>query len=81
MAIDNILIVGIIIGLTEIVKKLFVNRTQLIPITAIIIGLLVTYLGSSITGLNTWQEIILIGLVNGLTSIGLYSGVSNTVNG
>lgn len=80
MTIDNFVIMAIIIGLTEVVKRFLVEDSKYIPVIAIVIGLVITYISSSILNLTTWQEILLIGLVNGLSSIGLYSGVSNTIN-
>lgn len=80
MTIDNFVIMAIIIGLTEVVKKFIVEDSKYIPVIAIVIGLVITYISSSFLNVTTWQEILLIGLVNGLSSIGLYSGVSNTIN-
>ena len=79
MAIDNFICVGIITGLTQLVKTYIPSKY--VPLTAIIIAVIITSIYGSMGFLATWQEWFLIGLLNGLSAIGLYSGVKNTIDG
>jgi len=67
----------IVVGLTSVVKPL-VNE-KLVPLSALIIGVVIAYLGSLLVGGIGWSGIVLGGLVLGLSASGLYSGAKATV--
>ena len=68
-------LVAIIVGLNEIIKKLGVNE-KFIPVVSLVLGLGAGYLvGTDV------KEIIVLGLMMGLSACGLYSGTKNVVQG
>lgn len=66
----NILIVPLIIGLLEVIKKAEVVNTKYIPLISILIG---GILGVTVNGLNT--NGVLLGITYGLSAVGLYTSV------
>lgn len=66
----NILIVPLIIGLLEVIKKADVVNTKYIPLISILIG---GILGVTVNGINT--NGILLGITYGLSATGLYTSV------
>ncbi|MFL8969300.1 hypothetical protein ACKA04_04425 [Helcococcus kunzii] len=73
MEITIILLAGIVVGITEIVKQTDINK-KVIPFIALAIGILITFIGGDLINIVGWQAKVLTGLVLGLTAMGLYSG-------
>lgn len=71
--VDAILI-PITVGLVEAIKRFGVGE-RFLPSVAILIGLLISYINTPVIG----SEMILSGLVYGLSAVGLFSGVKNTI--
>lgn len=69
------IITAIIVGLIQIIKGLGINK-KWSPIIAIILG--VIFVG--IMGYN-WSHILFMGIIAGLSAVGLYSGAKNTKEG
>lgn len=69
-------IIPIIVGLTRIAKGLGLKNRYL-PLISLLLGILIglVYYGEEI------RKGILIGAYLGLSAVGLYSGVKNTLNG
>ena len=76
MALETGVLAAIILGLCEIAKKLGLS-TKYVPLLAIVLGILFSW----IAGWQGVSEIILGGIVAGLTAVGLYSGPKNVVEG
>ena len=76
MTIETGVIIAIIIGLVAVAKKLGLE-SKFAPVLALILGvginLVVKYLGAE-TG-----ELVIGGIIAGLTACGLYSGVKATI--
>lgn len=70
---ETISTIAIVIGLTEVVKKLGLP-VKLVPVFALVLGMGISML---VGGVNTTS--ILAGLVLGLTSQGLYAGTKATL--
>ena len=63
---------GVVIGLTEVVKRLGINE-KLLPVVALIFGEVFTLSTVGLTQTGVWTGIIL-----GLASSGLWSSVKHT---
>ena len=72
--------VGLVIGLTELIKKLGLNP-KYAPLIALAWGIIISFTANSIFGAIGITGIILRGLVLGLTASGLWSGTKATVLG
>jgi len=70
-------IAAITLGLVQVVKQLGLPA-KLTPLVALIFGLGLSALTVSITNLS-WPLVVICGLIAGLTAVGAYSGVKNTV--
>lgn len=64
----------LVLGLTEVIKIAGLSK-KLIPLVALVVGVGISFLGSDIGT----QAIVVRGLVMGLTAVGLFSGVKNTI--
>lgn len=73
MQITNIIIISILIGINEIEKQFIVDK-KYIPLFSLFMGIIITLLAYGYSANN-----IIIGIINGLSSCGLYSGVKNTM--
>ena len=73
---ELVLLAGLCVGLVQAVKKTNRINERYIPIVAIIIGLCLSLL---MTG--TIQEIIVNGLIIGLSSVGLYDTGKKSILG
>lgn len=73
MQITNIIIISILTGINEIEKQFIVDK-KYIPLFSLFMGIIITLLAY---GVNTNN--VIIGIINGLSSCGLYSGVKNTM--
>lgn len=78
------IIVALTIGLVEAIKKSFpVLPSNFMPVIAIVIGICLSICarGAGIpefVGMNIWY-LVLLGIAIGLSSVGLFSGVKNTI--
>jgi len=76
MALELGFLAAIVLGLVEVVKRCGMP-TKFVPLLAVIIGI-----GLSILILvGGWGEMIISGIVIGLTAVGLFSGASNVYKG
>ena len=73
MQIKNIIIISILTGINEIEKQFIVDK-KYIPLFSLFMGIIITLLAYGYSANN-----IIIGIINGLSSCGLYSGVKNTM--
>lgn len=69
-------IVGIIVGMNEVFKKLGMNE-KYAPLTAVVMGVSASVV-ASLFGDQKIVVAIFVGLAIGLTSVGLLAGVKNT---
>lgn len=67
----NILVIPVIIGLVEVVKRLGLN-TRFLPLVAVVLGVVSFYLG--------YAESVLNGVIFGLTAVGLFESVRTSVD-
>ena len=72
---DVTVVIAVIVGLSELVKRIGVNP-KFIPIVNIIIGILA---GIVYTNPGDFKAGIFTGIVMGLSASGLYSGTKNMV--
>jgi uncharacterized membrane protein HdeD (DUF308 family) len=77
MLVELSIVVAVIMGLSEIVKRVGLN-SKFIPIVNLVFGIVggIVYLYPNDTKLAVFY-----GIVAGLTASGLYSGTKNTVEG
>ncbi len=68
--------IAIIMGLVQLSKGLGIKE-KYCPLLAVILGLLIS-LGYHFFNQNTWYEALIVGLVLGLSAVGLYSGTRET---
>lgn len=73
MQITNIIIISILTGINEIEKQFIVDK-KYIPLFSLVMGIIITLLAYGVNINN-----VIIGIINGLSSCGLYSGVKNTM--
>lgn len=79
MEITLIVISGIVVGVTQLIKQLNVNiKLVLCATIAIAIGL--TFIAAPLLNLNDWRETLITGIVVGLQAMGLYSGGKAVIN-
>ncbi len=76
--IELAIIVAIVVGLTEVIKKLGI-QDRWIPLIAIVTGIAVNYL-SAIVGVET-SQVILGGLIAGLMAVGAWEVGKHSVLG
>ncbi len=75
--IETTILVALIIGITEVIKRATGLKKRYVPAMAIGVGLVIAFIGNYLTGLI--GVTILQGLIAGLLSVGLFSGVKNTL--
>ncbi len=75
--IETTILVALIVGITEVIKRATGLEKKYIPAIAIGIGLVIAFIGNYLTGLVGIT--IIQGLTAGLLSVGLFSGVKNTL--
>ena len=68
------ILVALIIGITEVIKRIGLEA-RWCPLLAIILGIGLNFIGKVI-GAEA-GELVIGGLIAGLTSVGLFSGVKN----
>ena len=66
------ILVGLIIGISQILKTTWVN-SRWIPLITLVLGVGGSYLFSGVTNVST-----IVGLLAGLSSMGLFTGVRAT---
>lgn len=64
------------IGLVKVARKLGLPK-KISPVVALVFGELLSFLSTSITGITDTFALGVIGIIIGLTSVGLYSSVKN----
>ena len=69
------IIIAIIVGLTEVLKRLFKLNKRYVPALAVALGLAIML----ISGFGNYGYVILTGIIYGLSAVGLFSGVKNTI--
>lgn len=62
--------VAVTMGLVEVVKRMEIVSTRFLPLIAVVLGIVSFYVGTSTS--------VLMGVVTGLTAVGLFSGVRAT---
>jgi len=72
--------VPVIIALIQVLKKTFGLNKKFAPIAAIILGQAFAFAAAYYGGTVEYEAAIM-GLVSGLSAVGLYSGVKNTKEG
>lgn len=73
----TLVLVPILIGVLQVVKKSDLFNSKFIPIVSLVLGVL---LGIVFTGFNI-KDGIIAGLFIGLSAVGLYSGTTSVVKG
>lgn len=73
----TLILVPILIGVLEVIKRSEIINSKSIPIVSLILGVL---LGIVFSGFDI-KDGILAGLFIGLSAVGLYSGTINVVDG
>jgi len=71
-------IVGIVIGLVQAIKKTNIIADRFIPLVSVIIGLLITFVSNITGGQVEWVQY---GLMFGLMAAGLFDVGNKTVLG
>lgn len=66
----------LVVGLVEAVRRMVPMETRNLPAAALVIGVALAILTK---GTATWEQAVLSGVITGLMSCGLYSGVKATV--
>lgn len=79
IVIDFSLLLGVTIGLVEVVKRLGLN-SKFAPVVSIIVGLALSILAFYLKGTELLTTIFA-GLIVGLSSVGLFSSVKNVAQG
>lgn len=75
----DILIVPLIVGILEVVKKFDIDK-KFIPIASILIGVVFSFLKNGFsTDTILVGNTILVGIGYGLSACGLYSGTKNAI--
>ena len=77
MEINFIVLSALTVGIVQLIKG-FKLPSNLVPAIALGVGIVLSLLARPINGM-AWFLCIFQGLVLGLTSVGLYSGVKNTL--
>jgi hypothetical protein len=70
------IIVAIIVGLTEAIKRATGINKRYVPLIALVLGLALAFLNRQGMALDLT---IMTGIIAGLTSVGLYSSTKNMV--
>ena len=73
MEITLIALAAIVVGIVEIIKGLGIN-SKVIPIIALAVGIGVMFLAGVLVDITSVREQIVVGLILGLSAMGLYSG-------
>jgi hypothetical protein len=74
--ITTVTLLALTVGLTDVVKKTVGVSARFIPLMALLLGVAL-----SLTWFDISKISVLTGIFIGLSSVGLYSGIKNTVQG
>ena len=80
ITISSAVIVAIIVGLTEVIKKATGMKKKFIPLLSVALGLALA-VAYSFTAELTVPYIIFYGLIMGLSACGLFSGSKSIIEG
>jgi hypothetical protein len=80
IAITTTVIVAVIIGLSEAIKRATNINAKFIPVLDIVLGLLGAVVYSFIEPM-AWPYVVFHGLIMGLTACGLFSAGKNVLEG
>ena len=69
------IIIAIIIGLVEVTKRWLKLPGRYLPLTAVLLGIVIML----ISGTGYYGHTVLVGIMYGLSAVGLFSGVKNTI--
>ena len=69
----NLVLIPIVVGMVEIVKCFNLNK-KYIPVFSILFGILMVFISNSDV---EWNKNLIDGLIIGLSSVRLYSGVNS----
>ena len=72
-------ILALVIGLVQVAKKYMSKRW--LPLLALVLGILLFFLRDYQIISKVWGQDIFLGLVVGLSSMGLWSGTKHTITG
>jgi len=72
---ENVILTGIVMGLTQAVKGFFVE-SRWVPLIAIVLGIGGAF---AIPPVQHYGQEILEGVISGLVAVGLYSSTKNTM--
>lgn len=64
---------AIVVGLVQIIKGLGLP-SKWVPLIALVLGIAIAFVGRAFIPGDSTSEIVLYGLIMGLSSMGLYSG-------
>lgn len=78
--IGGVAAVPVIIALVAVIKAIFPINTKYAPVVAIALGLVASF-GLEFFGHLEAYNAVVMGIVAGLTAVGLYSGTKNTIEG
>lgn len=73
--------IALTIGILEGLKQMNIVATKYIPIIGLIVGIVICGLGSvaGVLPITDWANVVWYGIMTGLMSCGLFSGVKNAV--
>jgi hypothetical protein len=74
--IETTILIGLVVGLTEVIKRTFALNSRFVPITAILVAIGLAFL---FKGELDIPSVIYTGIIAGLTSVGLYGGTKSTI--
>lgn len=72
---EQAILVAIVIGLTEVIKRATGLEKRYIPLLAVILGVILSFIGAY---LGVISATLISGITAGLVSVGLFSGIKNT---
>jgi len=72
--VTSTIVVAIIIGLTEVIKRAVGLRKKYLPLVAVVLGLIYALTSNGLDITSVWQ-----GIMFGLISVGLFSSAKNTI--
>jgi hypothetical protein len=76
---DTVIFMGIVLGLVEVIKRALGLNSRFVPIVALLMSFALLGIYSIGSGVPFDWGLIETGFIVGLGSVGLYSGVKNTV--
>ena len=77
MVMDTAILIALILGLTEVVKRIGL-ASKFLPIVALVLGVILNFLGKWVGAVSS--ELAIGGIMAGLMAMGLWSG-SKAISG